>query len=131
MVSPLRTARNAGGARLRGPWPWALACAVAALVALHPAAWAQERTTLTFLTLKGGTQDATGTGDNLLPELEKLHGPLTSRSREVNTQGVQLDIYAAPRETLGVAVSLELSQYHKVYNFSDASGALPAETLTE
>lgn len=88
-----------------------------------------ESGTVVFLTVKGGVQNADGSGDNLFKTLEKDHGALRG-DRAVTLQGVELDFYAATSRNAGLAVGTELQQYSRTFHFRTNNPALTNEDLT-
>jgi hypothetical protein len=123
MVTRRETRRRHGG----GVRPWAAAAVLAALLCWSGAARAAE-SSLVFVTVKRGVQDASGSGDTLFARLQQDHGA-PQDDRAVETTGIELDLYSIAGKSYGVAVGMEVLQYDKLFHFSDPAGALTAETL--
>ncbi|MBI3991850.1 MAG: hypothetical protein HY342_01145 [Candidatus Lambdaproteobacteria bacterium] len=113
---------------------WPRAAALPAALALLLAAGllapprAQATTTSYFVTLKSGVMTGEGSGDTLFRVKQAENGTLRE-SREVSTQGLELDFYTASTDLFGMGLALETHQYAKSFTFSDAAGALPGDRV--
>ena len=92
-----------------------LAAALWLLIGAAPAA--AQTGTLYFLTLKRGTTDATGSGENLFQVLEPTRGKLTGE-RAVETSGAELDIYGLSGARGRMGLGVEITRYQKDFNLS-------------
>jgi len=81
---------------------------------------------LYFLSLRKGIQ--TASGDGAFDQWEQNHGELQN-GRQVNTNGVEMDVFSISESGFGLGLGVEVHQYEKTFNFEDSSGVLPPEQV--
>jgi hypothetical protein len=81
---------------------------------------AAQSNALYFLSLKRGTIDATGSGENLFERLDTVagHGPLQGE-RSAPTWGLEFDVYGIAEREAGLGLGIEVVQYDKTWRMQD------------